>query len=188
VGAAPTGDVVVVMVELIRLRLPERLAHVERVLSIGVVLGLYIVDLVPESGGVEVEGGAVGSADVEGDVLGAKDLVHGCLRGGHELGGEPELAVGAEHREGGDVAVAVRPSRGRGGGAAWSRWRRGLVAVAVAAWTGRGGSTARGGAAAARPGAGERGTSVGGMRQVRERRLERERVARVWDLHLGFQE
>jgi hypothetical protein len=89
------------------------------------------VDLVPESGGVEVEGGAVGSADVEGDVLGAKDLVHGCLRGGHELGGEPELAVGAEHREGGDVAVAAGPaavvrrrrgrSRWRGGGAG-CRW------------------------------------------------------------------
>jgi hypothetical protein len=131
---------VVVMVELIRLRLPERLAHVERVLSIRVVLGLYVVDLVPESGGVEVEGGAVGSADVEGDVLGAKDLVHGCLRGGHELGGEPELAVGAEHRKGDDVAVASWPGRGRGGGVAWSRsrWRRGPVVVvarlAVARW------------------------------------------------------
>jgi hypothetical protein len=93
------------------------------------------VDLVPESGGVEVEGGAVGSADVEGDVLGAKDLVHGCLRGGHELGGEPELAVGAEHHEGGDVAVAARPDRGRGGAAAArplevARRGRGLPAVA----------------------------------------------------------
>jgi hypothetical protein len=92
------------------------------------------VDLVPESGGVEVEGGAVGSADVEGDVLGAKDLVHGCLRGRHELGGEPELAVGAEHREGGDVAVAARPGRGRGGAAAArplevARRRRGLPLV-----------------------------------------------------------
>ena len=45
-------------------------------------------------------------ADMEGDVLGAEDLVHGCLRYGHEIGGEPELAVGAEDREGGDVAVA----------------------------------------------------------------------------------
>jgi hypothetical protein len=96
------------------------------------------VDLVPESGGVEVEGGAVGSADVEGDVLGAKDLVHGCLRGGHELGGEPELAVGAEHREGGDVAVAARPDRGRGGGAARLRWRGGVAGCAAAARRRRG--------------------------------------------------
>lgn len=43
---------------------------------------------------------------MEGDVLGAEDLVHGCLRGGHELGGEPQLAVRAEDGEGGDVAVA----------------------------------------------------------------------------------
>jgi hypothetical protein len=124
------------------------------------------VDLVPESGGVEVEGGAVGSADVEGDVLGAKDLVHGCLRGGHELGGEPELAVGAEHCEGGDVAVAARPGRGRGGGAARSRWRGG-------------GAAARGGAAAARAAAGEREARVGGMRQgEREEARERESGAR----------
>ena len=107
-GAAPTRAVVVVMVVLLRLRLPERLAQVERVLSINVVLGLYVVDLVPESGDVKFEGNTVGSADVEADVLGAKDLVHGCLHGGHELGGEPELAVGAEHREGGDVVVAAR--------------------------------------------------------------------------------
>jgi len=108
VRAAPTGAVVVVvvMVMLLRLRLPERLAHIVRVLPIGVVLGLDVVDLVPEGGGVEVEGGAVGSADVEGDVLGTEDLVHGGLRGGHELGGETELAVRAEDRQGGDVAVA----------------------------------------------------------------------------------
>ena len=91
---------------LLRLRLPERLAHAERVLPVGVVLGLDAVDLVPDSGGVEVDGGAVGLADVERDILGVKDLLHGSLRCGHELGGEPELAVGAEDREGGDVAVA----------------------------------------------------------------------------------
>jgi len=108
VGAASTGAVVVVvmMVVLLRLRLPQRLAHIERVLSVGVVLGLDVVDLVPEGGGVEVEGGAVGPAHVEGDVLGAEDLVHGGLCGGHEFGGEPQLAVGAEDGEGGDVAVA----------------------------------------------------------------------------------
>ena len=108
VGAASAGAVVVVMVVvvLLRLRLPHRLAHIERVLPVGVVLGLDVVDLVPEGGGVEVEGGAVGPAHVEGDVLGAEDLVHGGLCGGHELGGEPQLAVGAEDGEGGDVAVA----------------------------------------------------------------------------------
>ena len=107
-GAASTGAVVVVMVVvvLLRLRLPQRLAHIERVLSVGVVLGLDVVDLVPEGGGVEVEGGAVGPAHVEGDVLGAEDLAHGGLRGGDELGGKPQLAVGAEDGEGGDVAVA----------------------------------------------------------------------------------
>lgn len=98
--------VVVVMVVLLGLRLPQRLAHVVGVLAVGVVLGLDVVDLVPERGGVEVEGRAVGAADVEGDVLSAEHLVHGGLRGGHELGGEAELAVGAEHGEGGDVAVA----------------------------------------------------------------------------------
>lgn len=34
-------------------------------------------------------------------------LFHGVLGCGHELGGEAELAVGAEDGEGGDVAVAV---------------------------------------------------------------------------------
>lgn len=106
-GAASTwAVVVVVMVVLLRLRLPQRLAHVESILPVGVVLGLDVVDLVPEGGVIEVEGGAVGSAHVEGDVLGAEDLVHGGLRRGHELGGEPQLAVGAEDGEGGDVAMA----------------------------------------------------------------------------------
>jgi len=45
-------------------------------------------------------------ADMEGDVLGTEDLVHGGLRGRHELGGDTELAVRAEDCEGGDVAVA----------------------------------------------------------------------------------
>ena len=93
VGAAPTGAVVVVvvMVMLLRLRLPERLAHIVRVLPIGVVLRLDVVDLVPEGGSVEVEGGAVGSADVEGDVLGAEDLVHGCLHYDMSLVASPSL-------------------------------------------------------------------------------------------------
>lgn len=48
-GAASTWAVVVmVVVVLLRLRLPQRLAHIERVLTIGVVLGLDVVDLVPE--------------------------------------------------------------------------------------------------------------------------------------------
>ena len=34
-------------------------------------------------------------------------MFHGVLGGGHELGGEAELAVGAEDGEGGDVAVAL---------------------------------------------------------------------------------
>lgn len=54
-----------VVVVLLRLWLPEQLAHVERVLPIGIVLGLDILNLVPEGRGVEVEGSAVGSADVE---------------------------------------------------------------------------------------------------------------------------
>lgn len=100
--------VVVVVVVGSRRRSPalEVLAHVEGILAIGVILGLDVVDLVAESGGVEVEGGTVAAADVEGDVVGAEDLLHGVLRGGHELGGEAELAVGAEDGEGGDVAVA----------------------------------------------------------------------------------
>lgn len=84
----------------------ELLAHVIGVLSVGVVLGLDVVDAVAESGGVEGKGGAVAASDVEGDVLGAEDGLHSVLGGGHELGGEAELAVGAENSKGGDVAVA----------------------------------------------------------------------------------
>lgn len=98
--------VVVVLVGVVRLAL-ELLAHVVGVLAVGVVLGLHVVDLVTEGLGVEVEGGAVAAADVEGHVLGPVDGLHGVLGGGHELGGEAELAVGAEDGEGGDVAVAL---------------------------------------------------------------------------------
>lgn len=55
--------VVVVLVGVVRLAL-ELLAHVVGVLAVGVVLGLHVVDLVPEGLGVEVEGGAVAAADV----------------------------------------------------------------------------------------------------------------------------
>ena len=85
----------------------ELLPHIIGVLAVGVVLGLDVVDLVAERLGVEVEGGSVALADVERDVLGAEDLFHGVLGGAHELGGEAELAVGAEHGERGDVAVAL---------------------------------------------------------------------------------
>lgn len=84
----------------------ELLPHVVGVFAVGVILGLDVVDLVSEGGSVEVDGGAVAATDVEGDVLGAKDGLHGVLGGGHELGGKAELAVGAENGEGGDVAVA----------------------------------------------------------------------------------
>lgn len=44
---------------------------------------------------------------MERDILGAEDVLHGVLGGAHELGGEAQLAVGAEDGEGGDVAMAL---------------------------------------------------------------------------------
>lgn len=96
--------VVVLMSALLR---AELLPHVVGILPVRIVLCLDVVDLVAERIRVEVERGAVAAADVEGDVIGGEDLLHGVLRGGHELGGESELAVRAEDSERGDVAVAL---------------------------------------------------------------------------------
>lgn len=84
----------------------ELLPHVVGVLAVGVVLSLDIVDLEAQGGGVEVEGGAVAAAYVEGNVLGTEDRLHSVLGGGHELGGDAQLAVGAKDGERGDMAVA----------------------------------------------------------------------------------
>ncbi|CAA7398884.1 unnamed protein product [Spirodela intermedia] len=87
---------VMVMMMVVVVVLVGILAHVISVLPIGVVLGLNIVVL----------SGAIGPADVKGDVLCAVDAFHGVLRGGHELRGQAEFAVGAEDGERGDVTVA----------------------------------------------------------------------------------
>lgn len=95
--------VVVVVVLMAAL---ELLPHVVGVLAVGVVLSLDVVDLEAQGGGVEVKGGAVTAADVEGDVFGAEDGFHGVLGGSHELGCEAKLAVGTKDSKGGNVAVA----------------------------------------------------------------------------------
>ena len=105
--------VVVVLVVKGRLAL-ELLTHVVSILIVGVVLGLDVVNLVAECLGTKIEGGAVTLPHVEGDVLGSMAdwarllfLTRLLFLMWSELGGEAELAVGAEDGEGGDVAVAL---------------------------------------------------------------------------------
>lgn len=97
----------VMMVMVMMLLLLELLPHVISILTISIILSLNVMNLVAQGFGVEVKRGTVALADMKGNVLGSKDLVHGVLGGGHEFGGEAEFAVSAEDGEGGDVAVAI---------------------------------------------------------------------------------
>jgi hypothetical protein len=110
-SAASTGAVMVVVVVMVvvgrsRLSALKLLAHIKGILTISIILGLNIVDLIAKSGGIQVESSPVAPADMERNIIGAKHLLHGVLSSGHELGGKAELAVGAEDSKGGDVAVA----------------------------------------------------------------------------------
>lgn len=97
----------VVMVVVVILLSLELLAHIVGILTVSVVLGLNIVDLVAKGLGVEVKGSTVAAANMEGDVLSTEYLLHGVLSGSHELCGKAEFAMGAEDSEGGNVAVAL---------------------------------------------------------------------------------
>lgn len=69
------------------------MAHVIRILGVGVVLCLDVVDLVAERVRVETERGAVTLAHVQGDVLGIEDFLHRVLRRSHQLRRQTQLAV-----------------------------------------------------------------------------------------------
>mmetsp|Transcript_2226 Transcript_2226/g.6361 ORF Transcript_2226/g.6361 Transcript_2226/m.6361 type:complete len:204 (-) Transcript_2226:266-877(-) len=81
------------------------LPHVVRVLLVGVVLGLDVVDLEAERGRVEGKGCAVRLPHVQRDKLGLEGLLHRLLCCRHELGSDTHLAVRPQHCERSDVTM-----------------------------------------------------------------------------------
>lgn len=95
------------MLMLMQLLPLKLLPHVVSILPIRIILSLHIMNLVPQCLRVQVKRRTVALPNMQRDILSTKHLFHGVLGGGHELGGEPEFAVGTEDGEGGDVAVAL---------------------------------------------------------------------------------
>lgn len=100
--------VVVMMMTMMMVRLSfQLLPHVICILPICIILGLHIMNLIPQRLGIQIKRCPVTLPHMQRHILCSKHLLHGGLGGVHELSGEAKLAVSAEDGERGNVAVAL---------------------------------------------------------------------------------
>lgn len=79
--------------------------HGIRILAVGVVLALDLLDLEAQRIAVQMQGGDVAHAHVQAHVVGVEHLRHRALAHAHEFLRDAEPAVCAHDRQGRDVAV-----------------------------------------------------------------------------------